>query len=77
MVKVNIHEAKTQLSRLLARVARGEQVIIARAGKPIAFLLPYQEQKQARALGRYSGPFEVPADFDAPLSEDLLRGFES
>lgn len=77
MAQVNVHEAKTHLSRLLARVAEGEEIIIARAGRPIARLSPYQPQKRTRVLGRDAGLFTVPADFDAPLPEAVLALFES
>ena len=76
MTKVNIHEAKTHLSRLLSLVAQGEEVIIARAGEPVARLVKYQEQYAVRVLGRDAGLFEVPDDFDEPLPEELLREFE-
>ncbi len=71
---VNVHEAKTHLSRLLARVERGEEIIIARSGKPVARLTRYDEPR--RTLGRDAGLFEVPDDFDEPLPGDVLRGFE-
>ena len=76
MVAVNIHEAKTNLSRLLARVAGGEEIILARAGRPIAKLVPYRKPREKRPLGLDAGLFEVPADFDAPLPDDLLAKFE-
>jgi prevent-host-death family protein len=76
MASVNVHEAKTQLSRLLARVEQGEEIIIARAGKPVARLTPYQEHPAKRTLGRDAGLFEVPADFDEPLPESVLATFE-
>jgi prevent-host-death family protein len=71
---INIHEAKTHLSRLLVRVARGEEIVIARAGKPVARLVRYEEQR--RPIGRDAGLFEVPDDFDEPLPDDVLRSFE-
>lgn len=77
MVEVNIHAAKTNLSRLLSRVAAGEEVVIARAGKPIARLVPFREPKAKRTLGLDKGLFEVPEDFDAPLPNDVLAAFES
>jgi prevent-host-death family protein len=70
MHQVNIHEAKTHLSRLLMRVAQGEEIVIARAGKPIARLVPIKP-KPRRILGQDEGLFEVPDDFDAPLPDDL------
>jgi len=65
---VNIHEAKTQLSRLLARVAAGEEIIIAKAGKPVARLVGYQGKERRRA-GRYEGQGYISEDFDAPLRD--------
>ncbi|MDX2029302.1 MAG: type II toxin-antitoxin system Phd/YefM family antitoxin [Blastocatellia bacterium] len=76
MVNVNIHEAKTQLSRLLLRVAAGEMVIISRSGKPIARIVPFTAPERPRPLGMDRGLFEVPEDFDAPLPENLLAAFE-
>ena len=72
---VNIHEAKTHLSRLLKRVAVGEQIIIARAGTPIARLTPYKEQGQGRVAGRDCGLFTVPDDFNAPLPDEVIESF--
>ena len=71
---VNVHEAKTHLSRLLARVERGEEIVIARSGRPVARLVRYDEPR--RTLGRDAGLFEVPDDFDEPLPADVLRAFE-
>jgi prevent-host-death family protein len=78
MQTVNIHAAKTHLSRLLDAVADGEEILIARAGRPVARLVPLQgaAAPQRRQLGRLAGRFSVPEDFDAPLSEDVLNGFE-
>lgn len=75
MTQVNIHEAKTHLSRLLRRVAAGEEIIIARAGEPVARLVPLNGPKR-RDLGRDRGKFTVPGDFDAPLPEEVVRAFE-
>lgn len=75
MIQVNIHEAKTHLSRLLAQVAEGEEVIIASAGTPVARLSAYQT-KSKRVLGRDRGLFKIPEDFDAPLPDDVLDSFE-
>ena len=72
---VNIHEAKTHLSRILQRVVMGEEVIIARAGKPIARICPYSTSKRERIPGQDRGTFTVPEDFDDPLSEDLQQDF--
>lgn len=76
MLKVNVHEAKTHLSRLLEQVAAGEDVVIAKAGTPVARLTPYREAGAGRVLGRDAGLFAVPEGFDAPLPEDLVAEFE-
>ncbi|HEV2856466.1 MAG TPA: type II toxin-antitoxin system Phd/YefM family antitoxin [Thermoanaerobaculia bacterium] len=76
MAEVNIHEAKTHLSRLLLRVAGGEEIVIARAGKPVAKLVPV-ESKPQRLIGQDDGLFEVPDDFDAPLPDEVLALFHS
>ena len=76
MTEVNIHQAKTHLSRLLARVAAGEEIIIANAGKPVARLVPFRKTKGRRPLGLDKGLFQVPKDFDAALPEKLLKSFE-
>ncbi len=77
MLEVNIHEAKTQLSRLLARVAEGEEVIISRAGKPIARLVPVDQPASTRPLGIDSrSDWYIADDFDAPLPDAALADFE-
>lgn len=68
MKTVNVHEAKTHLSKLLQRVAKGEEIVIAKAGKPVARLIP-ESRKRKRVLGTMRGKFVVPDDFDAPLPE--------
>lgn len=75
MRQVNVHEAKTQLSKLLEAVEAGERVVIARAGKPVAVLSAYKEGVRKRRLGQFRGQGHVPDDFDA-LPEDLARAFE-
>ena len=75
MTEVGIHEAKTHLSRLLRQVALGEEFTITRGGEPVARLVPVTPRK--RVFGTDRGAFEVPEDFDAPLSDELLRGFET
>lgn len=73
---VNIHEAKTHLSRLLVRVMGGEEVIIAKAGKPVARLVPFDERPHQRTPGTAAGEIVISPDFDAPLPDDLLESFE-
>ncbi len=77
MAVVNIHEAKTHLSRLLARVEGGEEIIIARAGRAIARLVPMEPVPAERTPGSARGQFTVPDDFDAPLPDDVIEAFES
>lgn len=74
---INIHEAKTHLSRIVEEVAAGSEVIIAKAGRPIARLVPLEQTGSRKELGLLRGRFEVPDDFDAPLPPDLLDGFEA
>ena len=74
---MNTHEAKTQFSRLLRRVAAGEEITIANRGVPVARLVPVaKDQQGARKLGIFSGQMIVPDDFDAPLPDDILDAFE-
>ncbi len=76
MTTVNVHEAKTHLSRLLERVRAGEEIVIARAGRPVARLIPYSEPDAARVPGLDAGKVWISEDFDAPLPEAVLRDFE-
>ena len=73
---VNIHEAKTQLSKLVEKAAAGSEVVIARAGKPVARLVPLVAKKRVRKLGILKGRIKIPDDFDAPLPEKVIAGFE-
>ena len=75
MKTVNVHEAKTHLSRLLKRVAAGEEVIIAKAGKPVARLTPVANPSERRILGADKGRFVVPEDFNDPLPPKILKEF--
>jgi prevent-host-death family protein len=77
MVSINVHEAKTHLSRLLERVATGEEVVIAKAGKPVARLVPYTQRPPRRLAGEDAGTVVIADDFEAPLPDDLLAEFES
>jgi prevent-host-death family protein len=76
MKTVNTHEAKTQFSRLLKRVALGEQITIASRGKAVARLVPIPKADSQRRLGIFAGKFVVPNDFDDPLPQELLDAFE-
>lgn len=77
MQTLNIHAAKTHLSRLVDEAAAGEEIIVARAGKPIAKLVPLTAALAGRrVLGRLAGQATVPADFDDPLPDSVLEAFE-
>jgi prevent-host-death family protein len=71
----NIHEAKSQLSKLIESALAGEEIIIAKAGKPLVRLIPYQEQQQPRTPGAWFGKVSMRDDFDAELPADLLARF--
>lgn len=73
---VNIHDAKTHLSRLLERVEAGEEFVIARAGRPVARLVPLAPAVRKKRLGLLKGRIRMARDFDAPLSPELLALFQ-
>ena len=73
MIEVNIHQAKTQLSRLIAKVEQGEEVVIARAGEPVAKLVRAGQSKRSRKLGEYAGRIWIADDFDAPLDPQTFK----
>jgi len=75
MAEVSVHEAKTHLSRLLVRVASGEEIVIARAGTPVARLVPVRVAHGRRRPGRFAGRGRVAEDFNAPLPPQVLAGF--
>jgi prevent-host-death family protein len=76
MRTINIHAAKTHLSRLVDAAAAGEEIVIAKAGKPLARLCPLSQEPRKRVLGRLRGKLVVPDDFDAPLPDEVLELFE-
>lgn len=76
MKVVNIHAAKTHFSRLVEEAERGEEIIIARAGKPVARLVALRARPRDRRLGLLEGRIRIAEDFDAPLPEDVLDAFE-
>jgi prevent-host-death family protein len=75
MITVNIHQAKTNLSKLLVAVSLGEEVIIAKAGTPIAVIKPITQSKPKRKPGSMKGKIKISDDFDDPLPDDLLKLF--
>jgi prevent-host-death family protein len=68
---VNIHEAKTHFSKLVDRVLQGEEVVIAKAGRPVARLVPLPPRVPRRTPGSARGLIEIGADFDEPLPDDV------
>jgi prevent-host-death family protein len=74
-MEVNVHEAKTHLSRLLKRVAAGEEITIARSGVPVAKLVAVAPASAVRPLGAMEGQIYIAEDFDAPLPDDILARF--
>jgi prevent-host-death family protein len=66
---VNIHDAKTHLSRLVERVEAGEEITLARAGRPVAKLVPYVRRTEPRQPGLWKGRVVIAPDFDAPIPE--------
>jgi prevent-host-death family protein len=72
----NLHEAKTQFSKLVEAVTHGEEIVIAKAGKPTAMLVPIEARKPSRKPGSMRGKIRIAADFDAPLPADVQAAFE-
>ena len=73
---INVHEAKTHLSRILDEVAAGAEVVIAKAGKPVARLVPIDGGPKRKRLGLLKGHIRVPTDFNAPLPREVVADFE-
>lgn len=77
MKQVNIHEAKTHLSKLIQAAENGEEVVIARAGKPVVKITAYQPPEAGRRnIGLLEGKIWISDDFDAPLPEEIQRAFD-
>ena len=72
---INIHDAKTHFSKFINQALKGEEIIIARGGKPLIRLVPYTEETQIRREGQFKGLMQVSDDFDAPLPEEILKLF--
>lgn len=75
METVNIHQAKTHLSKLIERIAQGEEIIIAKAGKPVARLVPYSARRAPRVGCQWKGLVRIRKDFDEPLPPEMTAGF--
>ena len=76
METVNIYDAKTRLSQLVDRAASGEDVVVSRNGKPLVRITRLEVPKRQVKFGVLKGKLTIPADFDAPLPDDVLAGFE-
>jgi prevent-host-death family protein len=75
MDTINLYEAKTNLSSLVERAAAGEEIIIAKAGRPLARLVPFADRAKPRELGSLAGQVWIADNFDDPLPADVLQGF--
>lgn len=75
MTIINIHEAKTHFSDLVARAQTGEEIIIAKAGSPVLRLVPFKQKKKARKPGSAKGKIRISADFNTPLPKNILKHF--
>jgi prevent-host-death family protein len=75
MKTVNLHAAKTHLSRLVDEAVDGEEIVIAKAGKPMVRLVPVAPKRRRTGFGADKGKIWISDDFDAPLPDDLLRAF--
>ena len=73
---VNLYDAKTRLSELVDRAAKGEEIIIAKSGRPLARLGPLRAARKGRAPGLWRGKVKIASDFDAPLPSEVLRAFD-
>jgi prevent-host-death family protein len=76
MNKFNIHQAKTQFSRLVDLAASGKEIVIAKSGKPVARLIPYARNAESRKLGQLRGKIKIKKNFDAALPAQTLDAFE-
>ncbi|WP_297170736.1 type II toxin-antitoxin system Phd/YefM family antitoxin [Thermomonas sp.] len=74
MPAINIHEAKTHLSRLVEQAAAGQEITIAKAGKPMARLVPLEATVRPKTLGLLAGKLDIADDFDAPLPDAFWQG---
>lgn len=76
MQQINIHQAKNQFSKLIAAVEKGEEIIIARYGEPVAKLVPVRKTSSMRKPGSAKGRFTVPSEFFEPLPDEIIDAFE-
>ena len=76
MTMLNTHETKTHFSQIISRVLEGEEIIVAKSGKPLVKIIPYEETPYKRKGGILKGTLIIEDNFDAPLPEDILKAFE-
>jgi prevent-host-death family protein len=76
MTTVTIRQAKANFSKLIARVCKGEEIVLVQAGKPVAKIVPFEAAPQRRESGSARGQFTISDDFDAPLPDKILDAFE-
>lgn len=76
MEQVSIHQAQTDLSKLVEKVLAGQEIIITKTGKPVAKLVPYNHVATHRKLGSMKGQIRLAADFDAPIPDRIIEEFE-
>ena len=76
MAVINVYDARAKLSRLIDRAVAGEEIVIARKGRPVVRLVPVREELRPREPGALKGLFEVPDSFFEPLPDDILDAFE-
>jgi len=77
MIRLNIHEAKTHLSRYLSMIRKGETIILCKRNQPIAEIRPFQSRRgQKRPIGLAKGQFTIPREFFEPLPEELVQPFQ-
>ena len=74
-IQVNIYEAKTKFSKLIGQAIAGQEIIIAKSGKPVAKIVPFEKPAQDRVPGSAQGKITIADDFDAPLPDELLKEF--
>jgi prevent-host-death family protein len=72
---INLYDAKTQLSQLVERAAAGEEIVIAKAGRPMALLVPIKRRSAPRVPGALKGKIMIGPDFEAPLPDEIARAF--
>lgn len=76
MTTINTHETKTHFSQIIKRVLAGEEIVVAKSGKPLVRIIPYEETEKKRAPGQLKGMITIEDNFDDPLPSDIMKAFE-